>query len=160
MKNYILIVLILIVYGCNNTPKNFNQALEEVDKKEVLELNTLSVAEGTALLKLNCYSCHNPNSVSHDNMLAPPLAGIQYKYKEMYPDRTEFVAKMASFLKNPSKENALMKGPVRRFGLMPVTQLPKKQLLEIAAFIYDEQLDAPSWFPKHFEEAHNKKWTQ
>jgi hypothetical protein len=109
---------------------------------------------------MHCFSCHYPAAVSHDNMLAPPLAGIKYKYKEIFQDRVQFIAKMAAFIDNPSKENAIMKGPVRRFGPMPKSILSKKQILEILTFIYDKILDVPAWFPEHFEDGHNKKWTQ
>ncbi|MFT4566735.1 MAG: hypothetical protein ACI9FN_001696, partial [Saprospiraceae bacterium] len=35
----------------------------------------MSLVEVKKLLKMHCFSCHYPVAVSHDNMLAPPLAG-------------------------------------------------------------------------------------
>lgn len=134
--------------------------ISEAELAEIQDLSPLSIDDGKKLLITSCYTCHNPKSKSHDSMLAPPLAGIKYKYKEIYPTRSVFIAQMSSFLIKPTKENALMKGPVKRFGLMPPTGLSSKQILELTAFIYDNSLDVPTWFEEHFEEQHDKKWEQ
>jgi hypothetical protein len=51
-----------------------------------------------------------------------------------------------------------MKGPVRRFGLMPATTLDRKEILEIVAFIYDHKLEMPDWFIEHYEKENRTKW--
>ena len=61
---------------------------------------------------------------------------------------------MSDFLEQPTSANAVMKGPVKRFGLMPKSVLDKNQLRSISAFIYDHELKIPKWFPEHFEENH------
>jgi hypothetical protein len=75
--------------------------------------------ESLRLMKLNCYACHNPKSTSHDNIIAPPLVATKYRYKKSYPEREDFIQNMTAFIANPTKENALMRGPVKRFGVMP-----------------------------------------
>jgi cytochrome c551/c552 len=114
--------------------------------------------EGLIGLQTNCYSCHNPNTESHDSMLAPPLAGIKYKYMSLYPEEEVFVKKMSEFVAMPSKENAVMKGPVKRFGLMPKPALAKEEILELVKYIYHNELEVPQWFSGHFEEQHGVKW--
>lgn len=103
------------------------------------------------LLKNNCFACHNPNSNSHDEMLAPPLAGIKMRYMKDYGNRQEFIDAMAGFASNPTKEAAKMQGPVRRFGLMPKPVVEKEELMKIVAFIYDNELEKPDWFDEHHE---------
>ncbi len=61
------------------------------------------------LLVTNCYAC----ITSHDDILAPPLAGIKRRYLRFTNDRAKFVAGMASFVSNPTEGAAIMKGPSR-----------------------------------------------
>lgn len=122
------------------------------------KISVLSKEKGFSKLKLNCYACHNPNADSHDNLLAPPLAAVKYSYQQNFPDKETFVLKMTDFLMKPTKEKTTMKGPVNRFGLMVKSTLPKKEIQAIARFIFENEMEIPSWFPKHFEEEHGKPW--
>ena len=158
MKYSIVLLGLILIVGCNSKPKNINRIISEVELQEIQDISPMLISEGEELLTTSCYSCHSPNSKSHDEMLAPPLAGIKHKYKEISPDRNTFIAQMSAFVSEPTKDNALMKGPVKKFGLMPKTALSDKQILELTAFIYDNKLEAPLWFPEHFEEKHDKRW--
>jgi hypothetical protein len=121
-------------------------------------VNKLPEENGKNILFTTCYTCHNPKVASHDALLAPPLAGIKYKYKKIYPNEVEFITKMTEFIAHPSKEKAVMKGPVKRFGLMPKTALIKEEIEEVVRYIYNNELETPSWFSEHFEEHHGVKW--
>jgi len=154
----LLLTAFLIITSCNKKPQN---ALDPISPEELSKIEKLS-AEGTKtaelLLQQNCYTCHNHNSKSHDDMLAPPLAGIKWNYKKNYPDRNVFISRITDYVVEPRKENALMKGPIRRFGIMPASTLTEDQNRAVAAFIYDNELDAPEWFAEHFKEQHGQKW--
>ena len=65
---------------------------------------------------------------------------------------------MSEFVAMPSKENALMKGPVKRFGLMPKPALEMEEIQELVKYIYNNELEIPKWFSGHFEEKHGEKW--
>lgn len=159
--NTLIIALIaLVFYSCNNKPNNSHKKLNKEEQIEINNIQSISKEIGLNMLKTNCYSCHNPNSETHDNMLAPPLVGIKYKYKSLYKSEELFIVQMSDFIDNPNKENAVMKGPVRRFGLMPKTTLSKTEIQELVKFIYHTELAIPSWFSKHFEEEHNIKWEE
>lgn len=112
--------------------------------------------EAKQLLQTTCYPCHNPKSASHDEMLAPPLVGIKRRYSREYPNRASFVEHVSAFVEAPSEATALMKGPVRRFGLMPKTAPNKEQIKAVVEYIYDHELEMPAWFPKHYEEKHGQ----
>ncbi|MBT8221248.1 MAG: cytochrome c [Bacteroidia bacterium] len=161
MKKVILSMVLtagIISYGCNSKPDNLNQKVVPSEVALIEHTAALSEAEGMQLLETHCFACHSPKSVSHDEMLAPPLAGIKHRYKTLYPDRNTFISRMTAYISKPSEENAVMRGPVRRFGLMPPTTLEEEKIRELTAFIYDNSLPAPKWFPKHFEEKHGEKW--
>ena len=57
---------LLLVVSCTNTkPKTepLNSETNIVNGQE---------PEGYELMKVQCYACHNPNSPSHDEIVAPP----------------------------------------------------------------------------------------
>jgi len=160
VSNLMIVLIGLVLYGCNNKPNNLSKELNNEEQMEIKAIMSISNKDGLSMLQTNCYSCHNPNSESHDNMLAPPLAGIKYKYKKLYKTEELFIAQMSDFIDKPTKENAVMKGPVRRFGLMPKTSLSKTEIQELVKYIYHTELAIPAWFSEHFEEEHNIKWEE
>ncbi len=161
-QNYLLFLLpgILFVWSCNQTASVEEARLSEQDLTQVEDIPRLSSGEGLKMLKLHCYACHNPKSASHDDILAPPLAGVKFRYQKSFPERADFIQQMTAFVYNPTREDALMKGPVRRFGPMPKTNLKEEEIKALTAFIFDNKMEAPSWFAKHFEEEHGREWKE
>jgi len=137
--------VLLFLLGCQS--KSQENASES--SEETLIPNSISSDSASNLLAINCYVCHDPASSSHDDLLAPPLAGIKKRYKNATDSRAAFVERMTSFAFNPTKEAAMMKGPVKRFGLMPKTALDKAQIEAIVQYIHDHEIPAPSWFGAH-----------
>ena len=133
--------------------------LLSAEKQEVNQSTFFSTTEvlpepGLELLKKHCYVCHNPNTSSHDEIIAPPLAGIKSHYTKAYPEKEKFKKAMTEFVTNPNQEKALMKGPVNRFGLMPkpATASPEEIQL-IVDYIQSNELEKPVWYDQH----HQKK---
>ncbi len=167
MKKILSLLAMILLLSCNNKttsctkrPTHSETELSAKEREAISSIETLTKEEGLQRLQTNCYPCHNPNSESHDRMIAPPLAGIKHNYKNLYPNEELFIAKMASFVNSPNEDNAVMRGPVRRFGLMPKTSLSQIEIQELVKYIYNNNLEAPDWFPEHFEEHHNTKWTE
>ncbi len=117
-------------------------------------LNAIQSEEGLLLLKKNCYACHNPNAASHDEIIAPPMQGIKEHYLKAYPSKKAFSAAMESFVGNPMEEKALMKGPVKRFGLMPKPAVSEEDLQKIIRYIQDNKLETPAWWADHTKVSH------
>jgi len=136
--------------GCQNISQ------ENASKSSDETLITSSIISDSAsnLLAINCYVCHDPASGSHDDLLAPPLAGIKKRYMNATGNRAEFVQRMTTFAFNPKKDAAMMKGPVKRFGLMPKTALDQPQIEAIVKYIHDNEIPAPSWFGAHEKQMH------
>lgn len=116
---------------------------------EILTEDQEQVEKGLALLQKHCYTCHNPASPSHDEMLAPPLVGIKSHYQKAYPESKEFKAAMIGFVSDPSEEKGIMKGPMKRFGVMPKPPVPEVEIKLIVDYIQANQLEEPSWFKEH-----------
>ncbi len=87
-----------------------------------------------------CLSCHNAEL---NPALAPPLYGVQNKYKQTYNDKQSFVDAISNWAKNPSLDKALMKRPIQKLGLMPAMPLPDDMLASIGAYIYEQEFEPP-----------------
>lgn len=152
----LLIILFLSGTSCNS--QSGNKAEESGTSSPIAEKEQILITvDASKLLSTTCYACHNPASASHDEMLAPPLAGIKLRYMKASESRMDFIGKMTSYVSNPTEESALMKGPIKRFGLMPKTALSEEEIRSIVTFIYDNELPAPDWFAEHEKEMHGGK---
>lgn len=87
-----------------------------------------------------CLSCHNAELTPS---LAPPFYGVQNKYKQAFSDKAMFVQAISDWAKHPSEENALMKRPIQKLGLMPAMPLPDEMLAQIGAYLYEEEFEPP-----------------
>jgi len=100
--------------------------------------------KGYQLMKTYCYVCHNPNVVSHDQMLAPPMMMVKHHYKPNFPNKEDFINAIVSWVHHPASEKVLMPGAVRKFKLMPPLAYPEEDLKTIAAYMFDHQMDKPA----------------
>ena len=129
---------------------------EELLKLQMDDNAALDVNDGLSLVKQNCYSCHSPNSASHDHIIAPPLEAVKRRYlRAADDDKRAFVSKMSRFLIDPSEQSALMKGPVRRFGVMPKFNWSEETIAKMVEYMYDHELEQPDWFEQHHREGHH-----
>lgn len=89
---------------------------------------------------LVCNACHNPTL---NPPLAPPMWGVQRRYKRMAYDKDHFIELIAQFAKAPTLEKAIFQGAVEKMGLMPKVALPEEGLKKIAAYIWEEEFSPP-----------------
>ncbi len=87
-----------------------------------------------------CNACHN---ATLNPPLAPPIWGVQRRYKMQAVDRDGFIDQLAGFVAAPSADSALFTQAVTRFGLMPALALPDETLRNIAAYIWEESFEPP-----------------
>lgn len=114
-----------------------------------LNAQTQQVDPGLVLLQKHCYVCHNPNTASHDEIIAPPLFGIKNNYQKTFPEKDKFIDAMIGFINFPSEEKALMKGPVKRFGLMPKPVTSSEEIKLIVSYIEANEVEKPKWYDSH-----------
>lgn len=141
MKINLLIIVLFSLISCKKdkytNPENLNvekNVLQEGNKPEIKY-----TSKGYEVLKQKCYICHfeKPNPLKREDMISPPMLRVQEHYKPSYPEKTEFVSAVMAFVKNPSIENTLMPGAVKKFGLMPKLVYSDSELRLIAETIYD-----------------------
>ncbi len=105
--------------------------------------------EGKKLFQENCLTCHNAEL---EPAQAPPMFGVQMKYKMATKDKTAFVDKVTAFATNPTEDKALLKMPVKMLGVMPNMGFEEDDVRKIAAYIHDETFEPPCNHWKHAAE--------
>ncbi len=141
--------LLLLVVSCTNTKPKYTELLNS-------ETNLIigQESEGYELTKVQCYACHNPNSPSHDEIIAPPLAAVKMRYGRQYKTEVEFVDAIVEWVMDPQESRSLMRGAVVKFKTMPKQPFKEDEIRKIAMYIYNSQLEEPDWFDAHQEEMH------
>ena len=147
--NLILVYGILTIMLASSIPDDSESTIHLSGSEDSM----LNLTDSTILAY--CFTCHDPDVASHDEMLAPPLFGIRNHYLQATEGREEFIEKMTAFILAPSEEKALMKGPVRRFGLMPRHSLSEEEVRNIVTYIHDNDIPAPSWYKSHHKKKHS-----
>ncbi len=153
MKNKIIYFFLagLLFVSCNENKKELSQV---VDNTQATTEYKQESNEAYTLLKNQCYACHSVSSISHDEIIAPPMVAVKRRYSRMYDNKEDFVEAISKWALNPEKENAIMRGAVVQFDVMPKQVFKEEDLKKIAAYIYDNELEEPDWFKKHEKEMH------
>ncbi len=118
-------------------------------KEDVKKAQTAQSGEGYELYKTYCIVCHNPNSASHDSIIAPPMIAVKTRYSVQYNTKEEFVNAVVNWASDPKEESSLMRGAVMQYKVMPKQAFKTEDLTKIASYIYDNNIEAPKWFAQH-----------
>jgi hypothetical protein len=143
--------LLTITYSCgapeSSTESGNEQETIDTTATEIVELT--NAPDGFQLMESTCFSCHSPNSANETNV-APTIADIKLAYLNEYPQGEQFIAAMQEFLANPNAESAIMKESVTNYGLMPQMSLLSEQSNAIASYLFQNQVEADSWFSDEY----------
>jgi mono/diheme cytochrome c family protein len=132
-------------------------------KKEVKQIEkdggiaSLTEDEGLKLMQQNCYACHSVVSKSHDKIIAPPMAAIKRRYSMSYPNKKEFMEAFTNWVIDPKEKNALMRGAVMKFKVMPKQNFNKNDIEKISEYIFENEIETPVWFQSHFNNQHSSR---
>lgn len=99
------------------------------------------------LINSRCMICHKL-APTHDELLAPPMRGIQMNYRNKYSTKEEFVAAIVSWVNQPDSIHSQMAGAIDNFGVMPDLNYSEEEVRIIAEYIYDADFPKPSWAGK------------
>ncbi len=149
MKNFLFLTAILFGMLSCNSGQSENADNTEVASSTKVDENAKNAAvesEGYQLMVQKCYLCHfeAPNPEKRDQMIAPPMLRVQEHYKPSFASKEEFVEAVVAIVKNPSKENTLMPGTIKKFNIMPKLVYDDKELHLIAEALYDHKFgEAP-----------------
>lgn len=103
-------------------------------------------------METHCYVCHSPNAAENEGRIAPPMVAIKAHYMENDASKEKFVAEIVAFTTHPTEDKAKLNGAVKRFGVMPSQKFPEGVVEQIAEFMYEYQIEEPSWFNDHWKD--------
>ncbi|NRB60735.1 MAG: hypothetical protein HRU50_12455 [Winogradskyella sp.] len=155
--NLLLLFFVALLFNCNN---NNTDPYGQHHSSHSEDAITADTHPGKRLLETQCYVCHNPKGPEKDGRIAPPMIAIKKHYINDNTSKEEFKEALWNFLKSPSKEKAKLHGAVERFGLMPYQPYRQKDIETIGDYIYDYDIEEPSWFKAHWEKRHRHKEQQ
>ena len=152
IKHLILLLLISgLFFSCNEKKKD----LTRLDSDNPVKQSNIE-SEGYELMKTQCYICHSVSSASHDDIIAPPMAAVKMRYSRSYRTKESFVEAVSTWALDPKPENAIMRGAVNQFNVMPKQVFKKEDLEKIALYMYENELEVPEWFAEHEKEMHGQ----
>ena len=144
-------VILLILITTSLTSCSDTASVEELSNEESIAADD---ENALALIDSKCFLCHNPN-LNADARLAPPLSEIRTLYYRDDMSRGEFIASIANFVNEPSKDIALMSDAVSKYGVMPKQHYETSDLQIISGYMYDNDLSSDAWY-KMWDSRHAK----
>ena len=150
-KAIVLLAVLPLLFSCNSGKKE-SKVSETKIVADLVQVNTEN--KGLVLLQQKCYACHSITSKSHDEIIAPPMIAVKRRYKMAYNNEDEFVKAVTNWVLHPEEENALMRGAITNFNVMPKQPFDENEISIIAKYMYQNELETPAWFQQHFSEEH------
>ena len=130
----------IATYLYDNNEVNISKNIAKITPK--LEPEPLTPEE---VYNSRCKICHDVDKPRNE-MLAPPMINIKKKYSKVYPNKEAFINGIVNFTQNPSLDNAMMFGALKRFNVMPKLNYSEKELKMVAEYIYQTEFKKPEWF--------------
>jgi mono/diheme cytochrome c family protein len=153
MKQLPILFILLTVFNCNSNSKDsisYGAKSSDETTDETTNETAQNHLTGKQLMESNCYVCHSLTA-SHDNRLAPPMEAIKRHYITEDTSKEAFIQDMQNWIKNPNEKDAKMYGAVKRFGVMPKAYYNDADITQIAAYLYDNDIEKPEWFDEHYK---------
>ncbi|MDV7187981.1 hypothetical protein R3X25_11870 [Lutibacter sp. TH_r2] len=137
----LLSITIVISIFCSSCNSN-NQANKK--SETIIAQSDIKNTKGFKLLESKCYICHfeTPDPARMNQMIAPPMLRIKEHYLPNYQNKEDFIKAITTIVNNPSEENTLMPGAVKKFNLMPKLIYNQDELKLIAETIYKYEFGA------------------
>ena len=105
-------------------------------------------SEAEKLYTNQCMICHGVGT-SEETAIAPPMASVKRRYLRDFDTKESFVEAVADFSENPTDDKAMMFNALEKFKVMPDLNYKKEDLVKIASYIYDTEIEMPAWHENH-----------
>ena len=154
MNKLLILLTTFLLFSCNQKKEKYKPI-----ESEKVQLDTIA-HDGKKLMETHCYLCHSPSAKENEGRIAPPMIAIKARYLMDYDTKEDFVKAISNFVENPTEDNTKMHGAVKKFGVMPKQVFPENTVAQIADFMFDYQIEEPTWFKEHWQGHGNDNWTQ
>jgi hypothetical protein len=84
------------------------------------------------------------------------MAAIKRRYSMSYPNKRNLWKYLQTGI-DPKEENALMRGAVMKFKVMPKQNFNKNDIEMISEYIFENEIETPVWFQSHFNNQHSSR---
>lgn len=152
MKGTLVIGLLaaLSASACMSNSANTAEPADQAANKAM----TANV-KGEKVYQSACMSCHAAKGKA---VIAPPIFAVKNHVMDQYPERDAFIERVKSWVKAPNADDALMRGAIKKFGLMPaMPSLSDEDLQAVSEYLYDTDMDLPDWYRQHYKEEHGEE---
>ncbi|WP_339833741.1 DUF3365 domain-containing protein [uncultured Flavobacterium sp.] len=154
MNKLLILLTAFLLFSCNEKKEKYKPV-----ENEIVALDTIA-HDGKKLMEMHCYLCHSPSAKENEGRIAPPMIAIKARYLMDYDSKEDFIKAISNFVENPTEDNTKMHGAVKKFGVMPKQVFPENAVAQIADFMFDFQIEEPTWFKEHWQGHGNDNWTQ
>ena len=117
----------------------------------------IAFADGKQLVKDECMMCHVVDGQGGEKKSAPPMYAVWHHYRQAHADKESFVAAITTWLQQPQKEKSVMKGAIKKMGLMEKLEITEAQAHSVAEYLYERDFDLPEWYLVHYNKKHGTK---
>ncbi|NNG10837.1 MAG: DUF3365 domain-containing protein [Arenibacter sp.] len=149
----ILTIFLMSLASCKDAKKTEYKPVDTTSKEG--SFDKASTHPGKKIIETECYLCHSPTA-SEASMIAPPMIAIKKHYLHATTTKKEFIAALVDWINDPKIEKSKMPGALKRFGIMPYQPYPKETIVQIAEYMYENEIAKPEWFNDHFQQEHKK----
>jgi cytochrome c553 len=154
MNKLLILLTTFFLFSCNQKKEAYKPV-----ENETVALDTIA-HDGKKLMETHCYLCHSPSADENEGRIAPPMIAVKARYLMDYDTKEDFIKAISNFVKNPTEDITKMHGAVKKFGVMPKQVFLENTVAQIADFMYDYQIEEPTWFKEHWQGHGNDNWTQ
>lgn len=117
------------------------------------------LSPGKSLMETQCYACHSPKQ-SREFQAGPVMVEIKTQYLSKYPKREDFIQAIVDFVIDPVASRSIIKDAGTRFTLMPKAAYKESELRDIAGYLFDYQVEAPTWYAEVYQQEFGQPYTQ
>lgn len=152
MKRIASLLVFLVLVNCReNTKSDPVPIVSDAWQETVQDKDT---HPGKRVLETECYQCHNPKA-SQEAMIAPPMVAIKRHYIDSNTTKETFTEDLIRWMNDPEQETKM---PVahKQFGTMPYMPYPEDALAQVAAYLYDYDIEKPTWYDGRYQEQYGK----
>lgn len=153
MKKYLIFFAFgLLLVNCKEGKKDKTESLESpviVENPQVEKQHP-----GKRIMEQECYICHNPNA-SQESMIAPPMIAVKNYYLGKNTTEEQFTEDLIRWVNDPEQESKMPEA-LFEFGSMPYIPYPDDAIAQIAAYIYNYDIERPNWYDEALKEGGKK----
>ena len=142
---YLLLSLLVLITSC----KQGNKSEIPGADNPITTITQKEIHPGKIILENECYICHDPRA-SEESMIAPPMAMVKKYYISERTTQEEFTEALMNWINDPEQHSKIPEA-LERFGIMPYIPYPENDIVQIADYLYQNDIEKPDWLDVNYQ---------